>query len=94
MKAKKGRGLLRYLDGFWRQSILAPLFKLLEALFDLLVPLVVAEIINVGINRGDGLYPALLRPAGAAGGGGAGRLHHGTVVRRPGGHRLRHRHVP
>ena len=31
MKAKKGRGLLRYLDGFWRQSILAPLFKLLEA---------------------------------------------------------------
>ena len=53
MKAKKGRGLLRYLDGFWRQSILAPLFKLLEALFDLLVPLVVAEIINVGINQGD-----------------------------------------
>ena len=43
MKEKKQRGLLRYLDGFWRQSILAPLFKLLEALFDLLVPLVVAE---------------------------------------------------
>ena len=53
MKEKKQRGLLRYLDGFWRQSILAPLFKLLEALFDLLVPLVVAEIINVGINQGD-----------------------------------------
>ena len=46
MKEKKQRGLLRYLDGFWRQSILAPLFKLL-------VPLVVAEIINVGINQGD-----------------------------------------
>ena len=53
MKENKQRGLLRYLDGFWRQSILAPLFKLLEALFDLLVPLVVAEIINVGINQGD-----------------------------------------
>ena len=53
MATKKRHQLLRYLDGFWRQSILAPLFKLLEALFDLLVPLVVAEIINVGINRGD-----------------------------------------
>ncbi len=53
MERKKGQGLLRYLDGFWRQSILAPLFKLLEALFDLLVPLVVAEIINVGIAQGD-----------------------------------------
>lgn len=38
---------------FGGRSILAPLFKLLEALFDLLVPLVVAEIINVGINQGD-----------------------------------------
>ena len=34
-------------------SILAPLFKMLEATFDLLVPLVVARIINVGIANGD-----------------------------------------
>lgn len=53
MKKNKGHSLLQYLDGLWRQSILAPLFKLLEALFDLLVPLVVAEIINVGINQGN-----------------------------------------
>ena len=64
MKEKKQRGLLRYLDGFWRQSILAPLFKLLEALFDLLVPLVVAEIINVDARylaniENDGTIPSL-----------------------------------
>lgn len=34
-------------------SILAPLFKLLESLFDLFVPLVIADIINKGINNND-----------------------------------------
>ena len=45
-----------YLKDYKRDSILAPLFKMLEAMFDLLVPVVVAHIINVGIanrDRGD-----------------------------------------
>ena len=45
-KKKKKYPLTYFLRGYGRQSILAPLFKLLEALFDLFVPLVVAEIID------------------------------------------------
>ncbi len=41
--------ILRYIGRFKTQAILAPLFKLLEALMDLLVPLVVAAIIDRGI---------------------------------------------
>lgn len=44
---------LSYLKDYKVQSILAPLFKLLEASFELLVPLVVADIIDNGINSGD-----------------------------------------
>lgn len=43
------RKLAVYLEGYRRQAVLAPLFKLLEALMDLFVPLVVARIIDVGI---------------------------------------------
>ena len=39
-----------------KESILAPLFKLLESLFDLFVPLVIASIINKGINNNDFHY--------------------------------------
>lgn len=39
-----------------KESILAPLFKLLESLFDLFVPLVIAGIINKGINNNDFNY--------------------------------------
>lgn len=39
-----------------KESILAPLFKLLEAFFDLLVPLVVAQIIDVGIKHREMAY--------------------------------------
>lgn len=39
-----------YLKRYTAQSILAPLFKLLEVVFDLLVPLVVARMINVGVG--------------------------------------------
>ena len=53
MKQRQHRTLLRFLKGYGRQSVLAPLFKLMEALFDLLVPLVVAEIIDVGIAGED-----------------------------------------
>ena len=40
-----------YLNGYRREAILAPLFKMLEALFDLFVPLVVADIIDVGLTK-------------------------------------------
>ena len=42
-----------YLKRYTAQSILAPLFKLLEVVFDLLVPLVVARMINVGVGGSD-----------------------------------------
>ena len=41
--------MLDYLNGYKRESVLAPLFKMLEASFDLFVPLVMADIVNVGI---------------------------------------------
>lgn len=50
------RKLLIYLKDYKKESIIAPLFKMLEALFDLLVPLVVASIINKGIKYGDKQY--------------------------------------
>lgn len=43
----------RFLKEYPKESVLAPLFKLLEACFDLLVPLVVAKIIDDGIGGGD-----------------------------------------
>ena len=42
--------ILKYLKGYYIQSILAPTFKMLEAIFELLVPLAVAAIIDKGIN--------------------------------------------
>ncbi len=44
---------LRFLRLYPKESIIAPLFKLLEACFDLCVPLVVAAIIDRGIGEGD-----------------------------------------
>lgn len=48
--------LLDNLKHYKKESILAPLFKMLEALFDLFVPIVVADIINVGIGNHDNTY--------------------------------------
>ncbi len=48
--------LLRYMRGFELQCFLGPLFKLLEASFELLIPLVVARIVDVGIGSGDQAY--------------------------------------
>ena len=48
--------LLRYLKDYRKESILGPLFKLLEASFELLVPLVVAAIIDRGIGGADKGY--------------------------------------
>ena len=47
------RKLLRFLKPYTKETILGPLFKLLEASFDLFVPLVVAQIIDVGIEGGN-----------------------------------------
>lgn len=43
--------LIMYLKDYKKESILAPLFKLLEAFFELLVPLVMANIIDYGISN-------------------------------------------
>ncbi len=48
--------LLVYLKDYKKESVLAPLFKLLEACFDLLVPLVMTAIIDVGIAQSDRGY--------------------------------------
>lgn len=45
--------LLPYLKRYTMESILAPLFKLLEVCIDLLVPLVVARMINIGVVNND-----------------------------------------
>lgn len=50
---KKQRISLKYLKKYQKESILAPLFKLLEALMDLTVPLVIAQIIKNGIGQND-----------------------------------------
>ena len=48
--------LLAYLKGYEKESILGPLFKLLEASFELIVPLVVAAMIDRGIGQGNKGY--------------------------------------
>ena len=48
------RKLWKYMRDYRREGILAPLFKLLEASLELLVPLVMAQIIDTGIANGDG----------------------------------------
>ena len=48
--------LLRYLKNYKKESIIAPLFKMLEAAFELFVPLVMADIIDVGILNHDRHY--------------------------------------
>jgi len=48
--------LLKFMKGFGKECVLGPLFKLLEATFELLVPLVVAKIVDVGIVNQDNGY--------------------------------------
>ena len=45
--------LLKYLREYRLESFLGPLFKLLEASFELMVPLVMAKVIDVGIRTQD-----------------------------------------
>jgi ABC-type multidrug transport system fused ATPase/permease subunit len=50
------RKLLVYLKNYKKESIIGPLFKLLEAVFELIVPLIMARIIDVGIRNKDLVY--------------------------------------
>ena len=50
------RKLLPYLKAYRKECVLAPFFKMLEACFDLLVPLVVAAVIDTGIANNDTGY--------------------------------------
>ncbi len=53
-----GTRLSSFLKGHRAEAVMAPLFKLLEAVFELLVPLVVASLIDIGIANGDTGYIA------------------------------------
>lgn len=50
------KGILRYLRNYKKETVLAPLFKMLEAAFELLIPIVMANVIDVGIAQGDKSY--------------------------------------
>lgn len=50
------RKLLVYLKDYKKESVLGPLFKLLEASFELIVPLVMAAIIDAGVANADKPY--------------------------------------
>ena len=58
------RKLLKYMKGYTLEVIIAPLFKLIEAAFDLTVPLVVASIINNGISMGAAGLPHVYKMCG------------------------------
>ena len=45
--------LFVYMKGYRTECVLAPLFKLIEALLELFVPVLVADIIDLGIGAGD-----------------------------------------
>ncbi len=53
---KKGGSIYRYLSGYKKECIISPLFKFLESAMELLVPIVVSSIIDVGIANGDKAY--------------------------------------
>mgnify|MGYP003295475904 CR=1 FL=1 len=50
------RKLLKFLKSYTKECIIAPLFKMLEASFELFIPLVVAAIVDTGIGGGDRGY--------------------------------------
>ena len=56
--------LIRFLKGYEKESFLAPLFKMLEATFELIVPLVVARIMDIGITKGVEIYVRKVAPLG------------------------------
>lgn len=54
--------LIKYLKKYRIEAVMAPLFKMLEASFELFVPLVMARIIDIGIKNGD--LPYILKMGG------------------------------
>ena len=50
------KGLLKYLKNYKKELVFGPFFKLLEAIFELIVPVVMAKIIDNGIGNHDGAY--------------------------------------
>lgn len=50
------KGLLKYLKNYKRELVFGPFFKLLEAIFELIVPVVMAKIIDNGIGNNDSSY--------------------------------------
>lgn len=48
--------LLPYLKNYKKEVVIGPIFKLLEAIFELMVPLVMAKIIDIGVKNGDYNY--------------------------------------
>ena len=56
VERKKVKTVIKYLNEYKKEAILAPVFKMLEATFELLVPLVVAGIIDTGIANNDKKY--------------------------------------
>ncbi len=50
------KNILKYLKDYKKETVLGPLFKLLEASFELIVPLVMVQIIDVGIKNKDTTY--------------------------------------
>ena len=50
------RKLLPYIKNYKKETIIAPLFKMLEASFELFIPIIMANIIDIGIRRADSGY--------------------------------------
>lgn len=48
--------LIKYLRDFRKEVILGPIFKLIEAIFELVIPLVMVRIIDIGVKNGDMAY--------------------------------------
>lgn len=55
-RALNMKKVLVFLKDYKKESVIAPLFKMLEAIFELIVPLVVAQIIDIGISNQDTSY--------------------------------------
>ena len=55
------RMIIQFMKDYKKESVLAPLFKMLEAILELFVPLVVAAIIDQGIYHEDRPYICFLR---------------------------------
>ena len=56
LEDKRVKKLLRFLNGYKKEVVIAPAFKMLEAIFELIVPLVVASIVDMGIGNKDKTY--------------------------------------